>query len=70
MNTTFLQLSLPGGDYCDDGENLALNYIFECDDSQDDLLITNQGEFDDGVCSNTIKMKTKYGKIFLIIFSL
>ena len=40
---------------------MALTYILECDDSQDNLIIVNQADFDDGSCSNTIKMKTKYG---------
>jgi hypothetical protein len=44
---------------------MSLNYILECDDSVNNLEITNKNEFDDQVCSNTIKMKTKYGKYFL-----
>ena len=40
---------------------MALTYILECDDTQDDIVILNQADFDDGSCSNTIKMKTKYG---------
>ena len=67
INTTFLKLSIPEGDYCGDGENMALNYIFECDETLDDLVITNKDEFDDTVCTNTIKMKTKYGKKEIII---
>ena len=46
---------------------MALNYILECDDSQDDLVITNQADFEDGSCSNTIKMRTKYGTYIFFI---
>jgi hypothetical protein len=46
---------------------MSLNYILECDETANDLVITNKNEFDDKVCSNTIKFKTKFGKnIFLI----
>lgn len=60
-NTTFLSLNLPEGDYCEDGDYMSLTYIFQCDESQEDLVITNQNDFDDESCANTIKMKTKYG---------
>lgn len=63
-------MTLPQGDYCDDGELMALTFILECDDSQDDLLITNQADFDDGSCSNTIKMKSKYGNFIFFISSM
>lgn len=39
---------------------MSLNYILECDENIDELLITNKEEFDDTVCSNTIKMRSKY----------
>jgi hypothetical protein len=65
-NTTFLTLSLPKGDYCDNGEFMELEYILECDQNTDGLIILNQGDFDDESCSNTIKLRTKYGnKLYL-----
>lgn len=51
------------GDLCDEGENMTLRYLLECDYQQENLVITNQAEFDDTQCSNTIKMRTKYGNI-------
>ena len=45
---------------------MSLTYILECDDTQDDLVVTNQEDFDDGSCTNTIKMKTKYGNNILL----
>lgn len=54
-------MTIPEGDYCSEGEYMSLNYILECDEKLNDVKIVNKEEFDDSVCSNTIKVKTKYG---------
>jgi hypothetical protein len=40
---------------------MSLNYILECDDKTDELMILNAADFEDESCSNTIKIRTKYG---------
>lgn len=62
-NTSLITLSLPKGQECDGGENYSINYVLECDSRFENLKVINEDEFDADSCSNTIRMKSKYGKI-------
>lgn len=57
-----LTLKLPAGDICDDSERFVLTYNLECDEKQEKIVLLNEDDFDNDSCTNTIRMKTKYGK--------
>ena len=59
-----LTLRLPKGAECEEGERFSLDYILECDPNQDKIAIINKEDFDAESCSNTIRMKSKFGNIF------
>lgn len=68
-----LSVRLPQGDICMRNQNGLIKYIttFEitCDETVDKVKIINEKDFNPSVCINVIKMRSKYGKLYLL-FSL
>ena len=63
---TILTLKLPEGDICERNRTSIIRYqtIFQITCDQDtDYLVTNPRKFSPSKCVNTIKIKSKYGKI-------
>ena len=62
-----ITVNLPNGDICERKNDRIVQYStkFEitCDKSVNDLVITNEKEFDSKKCENIIKIRSKHGKI-------
>ena len=63
---TILTLILPEGDICEKNRTSVIRYQtsfqIKCD-KDIEFLVTNEKSFDQNKCQNTIKLKSKFGKI-------